>query len=208
MSSPIARSTLTGSSSAVQCHRRTRRPKWVSTVIPGTSNALPKIDVGGLATHTGQRHELFHGARKFAVEALDQGLTEANQRRRFIVKKTGRANKCFEFFAVGLRIVHRGPVTDEQRGGGEIHPLVRALRRQDRCHRQLQRRGEIQLAVRVGKRLRQFTIHPCAPDAPSRFGSPMRSGGQRPRRGRLSLWRPWRWHEKVCPLSPRQSTNS
>ena len=38
-----ANSTFTGSVSAVHCQRRTSRPKWVSTVIPGTPKALPRI---------------------------------------------------------------------------------------------------------------------------------------------------------------------
>ena len=35
-------STFTGSFSLVQPNRRESRPKWVSTVIPGISNACPR----------------------------------------------------------------------------------------------------------------------------------------------------------------------
>ncbi len=45
---PTACSTFTGSSSAVHRQRRTRRPKCVSTVIPGMSNALPRTTLAVL----------------------------------------------------------------------------------------------------------------------------------------------------------------
>src|SRR4029079_10812462 len=40
-SAPMACSTLTGSVSSVQPKRRQRRPKWVSTVMPGMPKPLP-----------------------------------------------------------------------------------------------------------------------------------------------------------------------
>src|SRR5690606_41235573 len=43
--SATANSTFTGSVSSVQPKRRTRRPKWVSTVMPGRSTALPSPTV-------------------------------------------------------------------------------------------------------------------------------------------------------------------
>ena len=62
--------------------------------------------------------------------------------------------------AVGRGVVQRGAVLHEQRRGGEVDPLVGALRRQDGGHRQLQRVGEVELAVDVRKRLRERAIHP------------------------------------------------
>jgi hypothetical protein len=47
-SAPTACSTLTGSSSAVQPQRRTSLPKCVSTVMPGTLNALPRMTLAVL----------------------------------------------------------------------------------------------------------------------------------------------------------------
>ena len=53
-SAPIACSTLTGSVSAVQPNRRTSRPKCVSTVMPGTSNALPSTTLAVLRPTPGR----------------------------------------------------------------------------------------------------------------------------------------------------------
>ena len=134
--------------------------------VDGDSRDVERVaqdDVRGLAPHTGQRHQFVHGVGQFAVESLNQRLTEANQRRRFIAIKTGWPNEGFEFFAIGLRVIQCGAITEEQRRGGEIYPLVRALRRQDRRHRELQRRGEVQLAMRIRKRLCEFAIHPARP---------------------------------------------
>ena len=176
--------------------------------VDGDSGDVERVaqnDVRGLASHTGQRHQLVHGVGQFAVEALDQRLTEANQRRRFIAIKTGWTNESFEFFAIGLRIVQCGAITEEQRRGGEIYPLVRALRRQDRRHREFQRRGEVQLAVRIGKRLCEFTIHPASPthQAGSGFRGPTAGcGGAGPGRGFAGGAR------RFGRCHPRQGTNS
>jgi len=113
----MACSTLTGSSSVVQPHRRTKRPKWV---FDGDSRDVERIaqdDVRGLTSHTRQRHQLVHGVRQFAVESLDQRLTEADQRRRFIAIKPGWTNESFEFFAIGLRVIQCGAITEEPAQG-------------------------------------------------------------------------------------------
>ena len=47
-SSPTSASTFTGSSCSVQPKRRDSRPKWVSTVMPGTSKALPRMTLAVL----------------------------------------------------------------------------------------------------------------------------------------------------------------
>ena len=51
---PTACSTLTGSVSSVQPNRRTSRPKWVSTVMPGTPNALPSTTLAVLRPTPGR----------------------------------------------------------------------------------------------------------------------------------------------------------
>ena len=48
MSLPTAVSIFTGSVSVVHAQRPTSRWKWVSTVSPGTSNALPRITLAVL----------------------------------------------------------------------------------------------------------------------------------------------------------------
>ena len=92
-SAPMACSTLTGSVSSVQPNRRTSRPKWVSTVMPGTPNALPSTTLAVLRPTPGQRDEVGEPRRHLAVEALDEGGAELDQRRRSWPGRSRRADR-------------------------------------------------------------------------------------------------------------------
>ena len=146
----MACSTLTGSSSAVQPQRRTSRPKWVSTVMPGTSKALPRMTLAVLRPMPGQLDQLVEGVRQHAVVLLDDGRAQPDQRGGLVPEEPGGPDHLLELGAVGLGVVGRGGIAGEQRRGDLVDPLVGALRGQDRGHGEFQRRGEVQLAVRVG----------------------------------------------------------
>ena len=74
---PTSCSTLTGSVSSVQPKRRTSRPKWVSTVMPGTLKALPSTTFAVLRPTPGRVTRSLERAGHLAVEALDQRRAEA-----------------------------------------------------------------------------------------------------------------------------------
>ena len=67
-----------GPSSAVHCQRRTSRPKWVSTVMPGIPNALPRITFAVLRPIPGSVDQLVQRAaaprRRTARPAPGPGL--------------------------------------------------------------------------------------------------------------------------------------
>ncbi|PQM49443.1 hypothetical protein C1Y40_00335 [Mycobacterium talmoniae] len=153
----------------------------------GDIEGIAEDDVGGFAAHPGQGDQLGHGGRHLPVEPFHQSLPEADQRGCLVTEETGGADEVFELGAVGLGVVQRGPIAGEQRRGGQVDALIGALRRQDGGHRQLERRGEVQLATHFRKRLRQCAIHPTGPahqpDA-GLFGPPpgqfvARGGGRR-----------------------------
>ena len=100
-SSAISASTLTGSSSAVQPNRRTSRPKWVSTVSPGTPNALPRTTFAVLRPDPGQRHQVRHPAGHLAVEPLDQRLAEPEHRVGLGPEEAGGLEDLLQLVAVG-----------------------------------------------------------------------------------------------------------
>ena len=49
----VQSSTLSGSVSVVQPNRRTSRPKWVSTVMPGIPKRVAEHHIGGLPADAG-----------------------------------------------------------------------------------------------------------------------------------------------------------
>ena len=80
ISAPTACSTLTGSRSVVHAQRRTSRSKCVSTVMPGTPNALPSTTLAVLRPTPGSVTRSVHLARHLAVEPLHQRVAETDQR--------------------------------------------------------------------------------------------------------------------------------
>ena len=142
--------------------------------------------VGGLAADPGQRHELLERVRQHAVVLLDDGLTQPDQRVGLVPEEARAADHLLELGAVGLCIVERGGVAPEQRRRDGIDHLVGGLRRQDRGDGELQRRGEVELAVGVGVGGGQRAQHAAdAPGPPERGlprGDPLGEPGRALRR--------------------------
>ena len=78
-------------------------------------------------------------------------------------KNPVRLDQFFELGTIGAGIVGGRPVPGEQRRRHHVDPGVGGLRRQDGGHRQLQRGGEVQLAVGVGELHRQLRRRAGAP---------------------------------------------
>ena len=72
----------------------------------------------------------------------------------FAAEKSCRANRIFKLALGRIRIIRRRPIFLEQRGRNHIDALVRALRREDRRHEELERISKIQLAMRSRINLR------------------------------------------------------
>ena len=92
-------------------------------------------------------------------------------------KPVGRIS-VLELGPVRRRVVGGGAVAGEQRRRDLVHPLVGALRGQDRRDDQLERVGEVELAVRVGVQRRRAPVDPPGPAHERRAWS-RRSGSGR-----------------------------
>ena len=112
--------------------------------VDGDSRDTERIaqdDVGGLAPHSGQRHQLGHGRWHLAVEPLNQGLPEADERGRLVAVEASGTDEVFQFGAIRLCVIQRRPVLREYSRRRQVHPFIGALRRKNGGHRQLERRA-------------------------------------------------------------------
>ena len=159
-------STLTGSDCSVSPQRRTSRPRWVSTVMPGTPNAWPSTTFAVLRPNPGRRHQLRQGARHLAVEPLDERLTETDDRVRLVPEEAGRLDQLLQLRPRRPGVVGRRPEPREHRRGDQVDPHVGGLCRQDRGDRQLERVGEVEFAVGIRVPLRELAGQLPGPTGP------------------------------------------
>ena len=127
----------TGSSSWVQPSRRASRPKWVSTVMPGTPKALPSTTFAVLRPTPGSVTRSRSRLGTSPPKPLAERLPEAQDASRLGAEEAGRLDHRLQLGAVGGRVGRGGAVAREERRRHEVHPHIRALRRQDRRHQQL-----------------------------------------------------------------------
>ena len=157
----------------------------------GDAEGVAEHDVGGLAPDARQRDQVLEPAGHLTVVALDQRLAQPDQRVGLGPEEPGGLDHRLELGAVGGGVVGGGAVRREQRRRDHVDPGVGALGGQDGRDQQLERRGEVQLAVGVGVGLGEDPVDP--PGAP----------GQRERRlagdveGR---------HGPVSPAHPAEPT--
>ena len=121
---------------------------------PGNPEGMAEHHVRGLAAEPRQGDQLGQGGRELAVEPLHQRLTEPDQRAGLVPEEAGGLDHLFQLGPRRRGVVGGGAIAGEQRRGDHVHAGVGGLGGQDGGHRQLQRRGEVQLAVRV--RIAQF----------------------------------------------------
>lgn len=131
-----------------------------------------------LAAHARKRDERLQVGGDLTPEAIAETLRHPEQAPRLRVEEAGGADQCLERFGVGHRERRRIRIGGEDRRGDLVDPLVRALRREDRRHEQLEgvlvtERAELGCGSRV--RLGQPRRRPVGPLA----GSPWRALGSR-----------------------------
>ena len=132
ISRAISASTLTGSSSSVHPNRRTSRPKWVSTVSPGTPNALPSTTLAVLRPTPGS----------VTRSSIRPGTSPSNRSTRawpspirefvFARKKPVGLRIASSSSRSAAGVVRRRRDTREQGRGDLVDHLVGGLRGQDR----------------------------------------------------------------------------
>ncbi len=133
---------------------------------PRHTEGVAEHDVRRLAAEARQGEELGKASRNLATVPLHQGGTEPDQAARLVAEEAGRTDHRLEPGPVGTGIIRRRRVAAEQRRRDLVDPLVGALRRQDRRDRQLERRPEVQLAMRVRVQLGERAGDPTGPSGP------------------------------------------
>jgi hypothetical protein len=104
----------------------------------------PEHDIPRLPSHPRQPKNLLHGLRNLAPKLLDHNPRRALNRLRLIPKKSCSPNQLLQLRQRSRSHSLRSRERLEQRWSDKIHPNIRALRRQNRRHRQLPRIPVIQ----------------------------------------------------------------
>ena len=163
---------------SVQPNRRARRPRCVSTVMPGTPNALPSTTFAVLRPTPGSVTRSSSRPGTSPSYRSTEGLAEPDERGGLGAEEAGEPDELLDHVAVGRRRRRRRPGIGRTASG--VTPLTRRsvrLRGQDRRDEQLERRGEVELAVRVGVGLGQHAVDPAGP--PHERGAGLARGGLR-----------------------------
>ena len=151
-------STLSGSVSVVHPNRRTSRPKWVSTVMPGMPKRVAEHHIGGLPADAGEGHQVFHPLRHFTAEALGQRGPKLDQGVGLGPEEAGGLDQLLQFRPVGSGVRGGVGIAGEDHRRDQVDALVGALCGQDGGHQQLEWVAEIELDMGVGIGGRQDAV--------------------------------------------------
>ncbi len=140
-------------------------------------------DVGRLAPHPRQGHQIVQAGRDLTVEALDQGLGHANEAPGLVGVEPGRAHDLLQVGELGPGQRLRRRVAGEQRGRDHVDPDVGRLGGEDGGGQELERVVVVQLTDGVGVLVGQTAGHLTGPSlrcprSPHRHGNAGRAGGR------------------------------
>ena len=170
----------------------------------GLSEGVSEHDVGGLAPHARQGHELLAAARHPPLEALGEGLSDAEQMAGLGALEAQGPQDRLEVLAPGGSQGGGVGVALEELGGDRVDARVSGLGRQDGGHEQLEGAVVVQGAGGVGVEGHELVVDGAR--APGRLSRQRRlsnlgSGPDLPRRlGPSGLATRCPTH---CVLSPR-----
>ena len=139
-------------------------------MIPGTPKALPRTTLAVLRPTPGSvtRSSSLPGTSPSnrSTSAAPRPISDD----RLVPEEAGRPDQLLQLGAVGARVVGGGAVAGEQRRGDQVDPPSVRLRGQDDRDDQLERVGEVELAVRVRVGLGQHPRHPAGPADQAELG--------------------------------------
>ena len=170
----------------------------------GLAEGVAEHDIGGLAPHSRQGHELLAAARDPPLEALGEGLTDAEQVAGLGALEAERPQDRLEVLAPGGSQGGRVGVVLEELGGDGVDARVSGLGRQDGGHEQLEGAVVVQGAGGVGVEGHELVVDGAR--APGRLSRQRRLGnlGGSPGRPRhLGLSSLATHCPAHCVLSPR-----
>ena len=165
-----SRSAPTASVRRVRPIRRVIRPTWVSTTIPSASpNPTPSTTLAVFLPTPG-RATSSASVRGTAPVPLHKGPATTEDVAGLGPEKPRAPDRLLEILLPGGGEFCGRPPATEQLRGDHVHPLVRALGRENRRHNELEGGVEFQRAARVGIERGQAEGH-----APSELGPPVPS---------------------------------
>ena len=126
---------------------------------PGKVERHAAQDVGCLAPHSGERHQVFHAPRHDAIEPVANCARHADEAARLCSEEPSGADQLFDF--ADWRIGERIDIGEagEQRRCRAVHSFVGALGRQDRGGQQLKRIRMVE-GAQIGRRPREALAEP------------------------------------------------
>ena len=170
----------------------------------GPAEGVAEDDIGGLAPHSRQGHELLAAARHPPLEALGEGLTDAEQVAGLGALEAERPQDRLEVLAPGGSQGGGVGVALEELRGDRVDARVGGLGRQDGGHEQLEGAVVVQGAGGVGVEGHELVVDgartPGRLGRQRRLGNPGRSPG---RPHHLGPGGPATHCPAHCVLSPR-----
>ena len=118
---------------------------------PGDSEAIAQNDVGRLPPDALQSDQLFHGPGHFPAEPADQGLAGLDKAPGLRLVESSRSNLLLQSGRARLRVVLGRLKLGKEPLRHLVHPLIRALGRQDGRHQQLERCLVVKSHLGAGK---------------------------------------------------------
>jgi hypothetical protein len=127
---------------------------WHGTGCPPSGSACRRHRraqyIDGLAADTGQGHEFFQRVRGVPPKRSHKAWPRGDESLRLVAVVPRRPDDLLNLRAVGGGVVGGGVVAGEQHPGDLVDLPAGGPGGQDRCHQQLDRRGEVQLDMRIG----------------------------------------------------------
>ena len=134
----------------------------------GLTEGVAEHDVGGLAPHARQGHELLAAARHPPLEALGERLTDAEQMAGLSALEAERPQDRLEVLAPGRPQGRGVGVALEELGGDGVDARVSGLRRQDGGDEQLE--GAVMIQGAGGVRVEGHELVVDGARTPGRLG--------------------------------------
>jgi CRP/FNR family cyclic AMP-dependent transcriptional regulator len=126
------------------------------------TECIAEHNIRSLAPHTREADQRIEVRRDVTSEVIAQALPDLLDRLRLLPEEPGGSDQSLQVPTVSRRVARSIGVLAEQSRRHLVDPLVSALRTQHSRDQQLQRRPEIQLAVRVGIGRSKFSEYgPC-----------------------------------------------